>query len=410
MIVVWRSPSHNTLSLGTQMRFRFPVAPFVIALSISCSRGTADTPNWESQAIVSHDEVYTRVIVPDHRGGYIIAGASAEIRPNFDNYEGWAIRVDGVGDTKWWFKATKISTPPAAGLGFSGAMVLADDSVLFCGTGLRDTATKGLLAHVTADGKFIDERLSRPEEDTPLSVNTGFATCIPWGDGFAVLGFVERDGWLVKLDRNGKFEWQLRGSAYSGEEAMEMANHDLVIVTNLNPLYGTTIRRLNPQGKVVASYSDTGSGHLIHPLAATTNLRVYVIDENNGHTRYLTLDGNLKRVADTAAEQFYTKKAYEKPDGSLILFGGTWGPESTSAVGIRDTHGRMVRYALTPRFQSNWIDDAVPTGRPNEFVVIRTLLSFYPGSVGWPKPPPAAELFIHRPVVAWVTIAPTAAP
>jgi hypothetical protein len=286
--------------------------------------------------------------------------------------------------------------------------VLPDDSVLLCGTTSRDGATKGLLTHISAEGKFIDEKYERPV-GTSLAEDTRFTTCIPWGDGFALIGAAAGDGWLQKLDRNGDYQWQMRGAAYFAEEAVEMTNHDLVVVTNVKTIRGTTITRLKPEGTTVASYSDSGSAHFIHPLGAATNLRVYVIDPNDGRTRYLTLDGDLKVVTDSPAGQFDTKKAYEKSGGSVILFGGTWGGDATAAVGVRDTHGNMVRYALTPHLESNWIDDAVPTGKLNEFAVIRTVMSFYPGSAGWPRHP-EGELFIARPVVAWVTIGPTAVP
>ena len=374
----------------------------------SNSHAPAETLHIERQDIATLLAVAPHVIVADRHGGFIVAGQSAgqpgQYSPK-DNFEEWALRIDASHTKVWEVQHAKNPVGPTnitAGIGYNGVVVMPDDTTFLCGTQQRDNARKAHLTHLDVNGKLIELKQQPHADDASETDESEFNTCLPWGDGVVAIGGSGETGWLVKFDRSGQSEWQKRGPSYFGDEAIEMANHDLVVVHHVRD---STIVRLNVRGDVLASCSVPGEAHIIHPLGPATDLHVYVLDPSLGPVKYLAFDRSLKVASNSPSGMFGATKAYEKADGSMVLFGGTGGANTTAAVGRRFPGIQGIRgYTVSPPHQSGWFIDAVPTtAQPGEFVAIRTIVSFYPGSPGWPNKP-EGEFFGNRLVLAWISI------
>jgi hypothetical protein len=97
-------------------------------------------------------------------GGYVIAGAD-----NFENTEPWAIAVDDDGHTQWEYLdgAPESWADHASSINqFHGAVVLSDGSTILCGEKSIDRHSFGLLAHIGADGKLIEQQYVSPHGDS----------------------------------------------------------------------------------------------------------------------------------------------------------------------------------------------------------------------------------------------------
>jgi hypothetical protein len=380
------------------------------ALSVGCTQMSSPEAVHlvvNPQTILTHRQTVPKVIVADHRGGFIVAGRAA-LEGQESYWTEWVARVDATGQKTWehdHYKEPDRDGGQMADIGFNGVLVLADESILLCGAVSKHHIPNALLTRLAPDGQFVTETFLRPTGDVPPMGWTAFRTCLSWGDGFALVGNTLRGGWLVKLDRMGKLEWERQGDLYLGDQAIEMPNHDLILVGYPGSTKAQIVR-LNTQGDVVASYTAPNrQAHIVYPLFKTEELRVYMYNSGRGALTWLTFDPHLRGIAESSSLGFGPGKAFELSDHSVIVFSAVHN-EGASVI-RRTADGSLNGSAMAPMEQSEGFIDAVPSGKSNEFVTIRTISSFYPGAPGWPTGStlPPDQSFSNRPVVAWITVA-----
>jgi hypothetical protein len=369
----------------------------------------------ERQDILTFTEVAPHVVVADHRGGYIVAGQSAGTAPySADaNFEEWAAKLDSTtGSKAWEVQHAKSPDGPngiTARVGYNGVVVMPNDSVFLCGTQLRKHASKAILTHLDANGKELEQIHLRPQQANEAD-ESALDTCLPWNDGFVVIGSAAKTGWLVKFDRDGRFQWEKRGDGYYGDEAIAAADGGLFTIHHTME---SSIVRINSRGDVIASRTEHNEAHFVRELKPTEEPLLYSFDPDASRgVNYQVLNDRLQATRTTSSDMFGTNKAYQLADGTYAFFGGTGGGNTTAAVGRRLPDSQVVvAHRLSPEHQSGWFIDATPAENPNEFVAIRTIVSLYPGSPGWPGSPgyprsseAAKEFFGNRLVIARIRI------
>ena len=295
-------------------------------------------------------------------GGYVITGKMGL---------GWATRVDANGTMRWRYQI-----PILGQSNYTGAVSLSDDTTLLCGykaiavTGGESIA--GILTHIDKTGKVLSERVLRPQEEGAFG-GSYLKGCMPWGNGFALYGVtdrasgppvpprtIERFYWLLALDAKGEVKWQkLLPTKYDVDPKSVYIASDQSIV--IDPVNGIT--QSGERTKVVPDASGaTAYDHLIHPITTGSDRR-WKIDPN-----LIPLKSDLKY--DVSKTKLRTNIAYSLPDRSLVQFGSvTRGHVYYAAIDWQSPDRKQLE---TFEFgETLWVDDAIPTGNPGEFVTVR---------------------------------------
>lgn len=417
----WTIDAHYAAALcGTKTRMmglsyiRTLAGPVLMLLSVgatlsACGRSPPPAEVTMTRSVVlAVGREEPEILISDHTGGFVIAGAADGMKPHAG---AWAVRVDASGRKLWEYRDSAI--PPEGSAKFSGAAMLSDGGVLLCGHEYTGHSQEAVIVRISAEAKLVYKHFVHPLDD-PHSNWNGFSTCTPWHNGIAVLGSVSTltpslggssiSGWLIKFDANGQYQWRRRGELYLADEALEASNHDLILVdSHVNG--SSRIVRVNEHGDVTASTTIKGvEAHFVYPLSPAPTLRLYAL-QWSGPDRYITLDRDLRIVADEQSRRLAPRKAYELPGGTILLFGGLRGLDSTAAVGFRYPRGRMEARAIGPLHQSVWIIDAIPTSRQNEFLTLRNVDSIYRQSftAPWVRTPGCTPECV---TLSWVTIKP----
>jgi hypothetical protein len=319
------------------------------------------------------------VITPTKDGGYVIAG---------DAGAAWATRVNAQGTVIWRYMDSRDETRGGPSQSqFAGAVMLADDSVVLCGHKYLAKGEVGLLVRLSATGAVLNnDYISASEETMNLS---GFTDCLKWGDGVAVLGFVPRepkaDGWLIKLDGNGKREWEVFGQDYLGH-VIAMADHSLVLAREEILRAPIQLTRIDGVGHVLAKGSIPCEGlcgyfTLLRTPAPSSEFKLAIL--NWPHAVLHSLDLSLKDVKPPITTQgMATNCGYGLTDGTALLFGQVEKQGAGSAsIGQVNSAGK---FSLIHVFEPLWskdhrqieeesiaINDAVATST-TEFVTVRS--------------------------------------
>jgi hypothetical protein len=363
---------------------------FTALTATACNHAAADSIAIEREVLLSKSRVVQRPVVirtPDN--GFVVAG---------DRLGAWAARVRGDGQPVWEF-VDKADEPNVAGKAqskFIGAVVLDDDSVLLCGSKQIPKAGVGLLVRIDPRGQVVDTQYLRPNGDSAYFYSR-IEKCLPWGDGFAVLGFGSKgeglDGqttFLIKLDSRGKKVWEKNGPDYSAEDAIETSSHDLVLAMHKFEVYGLAkLVRVNPSGDIVASIEIKDSPFFFLVHSATSGVKISFGADQNTKTTLFTFDPNFKETAPprtTKTNAFSTARADELADGSLTLFGhvrvsGGNGGLSAAIARVADINELEVQHIFQPLYQSFSANDAVPLA-PGKFLVVRDSVSQDPSKCG----------------------------
>jgi hypothetical protein len=85
----------------------------------------------------------------------------------------------------------------------------------------------------------------------------------------------------------------------------------------------------------------------------------------------------------------------------LILFGAIDDRGGTTSVGRMGLGSTLKNYPLLPLHQSGVVKDAVPTGRPHEYALVRVSITPVPGSPQFKAQNPIA---MRRGLLTWVTL------
>jgi hypothetical protein len=355
--------------------FVFLVLPLIFA---GCHWAPSEQMNVERQVLLSPEanKVSAYSISRAPGGDFFVAGSANSV-----DGEAWAARVNSAGGVRWEFRYRPFDTavdhlePDDTPLGrrkresrFYNVVALKDDSILLCGIKSVRKRPTPFLIFLDHDGKFTEERTLQTKED---GYPTGLR-CLKWGDGAAVLGVLARApkgiGWLVKLDSNGSVLWEKADDLYGYDDAVEMADHSLMLIGG----YDRSIVNVDGTGVVLGHYSIPGSDqHIMHPMSPQSHVRVGVVVSTTT-SEFLTFNLDLKGpTRSVRAAAVGIKEGYELADGSLIVFGSTYRSTATANIARVYDNSTSTNFPVQPPYESPWIDDAVPGNEPNQFVAVR---------------------------------------
>lgn len=293
-------------------------------------------------------------------GGLILAGKV---------FEACATRVTAQGEILWRYVEPHDPTLGKRDLSpssFGGAVLLADDSVVLCGGKYTSEGQLGLVVRISARGEVLDRETLTPKGGAPMG--SRFDKCVPWEGGAALLGSVPRkpraDGWLVKLDGVGRKVWEAVGQDYLGDDALELADHSLVMgaalvgplqLVRVSPDGGLQRKRIMPCASVYPGCFFT----LFHHVKPSPDLRLVSIDRP--HATIYHLDGALNDLDPPVRERpsMLTNRAFQLGDGGGALFGATLylGGRSDATVGYVARTGQLSRiYEWQPTWSQNHLE------------------------------------------------------
>lgn len=322
-------------------------------------------------------------------GGYVIAGSV---------WVPWATRVDANGNVVWRYELSAYNpSAPKEGKGhYNSTAVLPDDSAIFCGEmELAPTPEKrvgdivGMLTHLDKAGRLMSHQLLYPNSDKDYSLSR-LDKCMSWGDGVAVVGHVshfpkqggrEDSFWLIALDGNGEIKWEKIIPKVRDGDAVVMPNQDLLIFSGFErngTIWNAGSIRLDKNGEIKSQRTDQVFGKLVTPVVAEPVLRQFLSGYDNRPAALKTLSeqGEDMGLAKFEIRPLSPEQIYLMPDHALVFFGteyGAKGGESPSA-GITWLSADLKNsetFTFRNKSYSAGIDDAVPTGKPGEFVTVR---------------------------------------
>ena len=306
---------------------------------------------------------------------------SGDIHKAFAAYSGigdfraWAIRVNSEGKPIWEY----VDGPnhdwndlSNRGQRFVGAVDLPNQATLLCGVKLdADRSRIAFLVRVRQDGSIIDERQLQPSRSGDVAA----IRCTKWSDGIAVVGAVTGKpaiGWLVKLDAEGNFVWEKFDDHYGYGDVAEALGGGLFMISYFGD---TFLVKIDSEGKILGRQTLAGNEqHLIQTLAPPLTPRVALM-MSTVETEVESFDEALggpshKRKLSNAG----VKKALELKDGSVLIFGSQFRHGATTAsITVLNVDGSSKDFTLEPAYQSPWFIDAVPSGVPNEFAMVRVV-------------------------------------
>jgi hypothetical protein len=387
-VVIWLSRSLSTwrgkIGLGLVVFATLLVIAFMRPINGTFSIAAVRRPGESnpSQGILIDREHFVqgpggdaRAIIRVADGHLVVAGVGGV---------GWAFGAGPVGNITWIYKEPvdpQVKTHYQSE--FHGVVPLADGHVLLCGEGYSTNDFQvGLITVLDGEGHLIERRTVFPNDDTK-NWGSSFQGCIPWGDGFALMGR-GTDGkhgffWLMKLDQQGKKVWDKIGPEIPGFAATAMQDGSLVVAGNIHGgVGGVTLARFDKNGGTLASRTtDFQQAEFVRPLNSTNLIQV-VLTDRDYHDVLLTLDGTLRDVGKPTRlnpPNIRDGCAYELPDGSIVKFGSLVGSVYRASVGWmnrrRGNDQLSVLPVPNPHYSSANVEDAVAISA-TEFVTVRS--------------------------------------
>jgi hypothetical protein len=338
----------------------------IIARDVLLESGSATSPN----AIIR---------TPD--GGYAIVGSIASAA--------WAIRVDSNFRVLWRHTVDHPALAPADGAsGYTGAVVLPDNSVLLCGflAGRTGTASNdfGLLTRISPSGQVISNRQVTPLNDESFKLAT-IDLCTATDEGIIAVGnalqvtgdsklrTANRFIWIFRSDSNtAEMQWQKLVENPDGgavEQILRLPNSDLAIQI------GDGMVLIDREGNLKDRRSQSNE---ILVKSITPDPAIHTMSGYGVATTTL-LNDRLQEISRIKGVQFgiIARRAYRLGDGTIALFGtkpdGT-GAYTAAAASLAPGLSSSSAITLGPDVSSPGVMDAVPTGVEGEFATVRLVV------------------------------------
>jgi hypothetical protein len=310
--------------------------------------------------------------MPD--GGFVVAG------------DGWAAATSASGEVLWRYADPDWNaTKPSYRTELDGAVPLSNGNLLLCGAQQTDKGSAGLLTILDGSGQLANKQLLQPT--LPGSFFAArFIGCLRWNDGVAVLGIVitndHGSGWLMKLDGGGTKQWEIIDPSLKATNAVETANHNLVIAgSSVVTTQSTNLVQVSADGKIVstkslASYPD----QMVRSRVPTSELKV-MTNVGRANAAVITLNDRFEEIAPPKPNSITLTArgcAWTLPDGSIAVFSNIFAPGGvyrSAAELIHPGNGSTEARAFplpTPGSISASAYDAVPIS-DRTFVAVRDL-------------------------------------
>jgi len=319
-----------------------------------------------------------RALTQTKEGGYVIAGS--------DQHIPWATRTDAEGHVQWrHVLPMKEWTPGGTDAHYESAAAMTDDSTLLCGYKGEGEELHppilGLLTHIDKAGKMLSHRVLYPQGDKSFALNY-LRQCVPWDDGFAVVGdasrwvsgAMQRFLWLLALDANGDVKWEKLIPNITPSiraQAMVTPKQDLLLLAMNQIVLLDTNGTIKSQ-KTVGQPADQFV--LVRPVVPDSVARVFPAFNDPASTLQ-NFGESLEDLGQVRgpAGGISSNRAYLLPDRSLVLFGDQRENSTPTASMVKLSADLATRQTFLhqPLWIAGQINDALPTGKPSEFVTIR---------------------------------------
>jgi hypothetical protein len=251
------------------------------------------------------------VIIRTTDGGFVVAGTTGTA---------WATQVNASGALQWEHLDTRdesLGGPSQSQ--YAGAVALADESILLCGFKTLRNGRAGLITRIGKGGQLLENRVVRPNDDDKYTFS-GLSACLPWGDGFALVGggglatVGGGTGWLTKLDAQGGRKWERLDPEMRGGTAMEMSDHSLLLVSQRFEPLGVKFVRVDPSGGIVAERYIPGD-HFVVLRSVIPSENVPVAVTNGPTTSLFELNHDLKDAQPPRAiARFLAEQGFQLPE------------------------------------------------------------------------------------------------
>jgi hypothetical protein len=286
-------------------------------------------------------------------GDLIVVGAS--------NGKRWATRVSEEGRVLWNYQADD-DIPGPSGNQFDSATELPNKNVLLCGVRQIERKHDAVLVRLKPDGSFIDERVLEP---TVKHMAISPFSCVPWNGGVAVVN----GGWLTKLNSAGDIEWQKFDDNYYGVEAgmIPTSDQSLILmssqgISRVDSAGNVTTHRFMQLGDVSVCVPMTKAGGTFSLVTQNPELSSTVLVMNADFT------GPVKQFA---FDNVHPKRAYQRADGTCVVFGSHFKGQALAAIAQLDSTGHMKMLADETTLRAAWVIDAVPTNGAGKFAIVQ---------------------------------------
>lgn len=326
---------------------------FTVTLSPSSSAESGHIKVTKELLLESGVATVPSTIIQTKEGGYVVAGKIA-------GQIAWATMVDSKGNMQWRYQG------PQSSSNFEGVATMRDDSFLLCGwksvhepSGISNIV--GVLTHIDKAGKVLSEHVLRPQEPGEFS-NSYIKRCLPWGEGFALIGItnrvsghsqasrkIETLNWISALDEAGNVKWAK-------------------LIPTVAYIYPSTVYVANDQSLDMGSIQVSESGEIrkIKSLNETPFVKAIpqIIVEPDGHWKV-----GQRIVAPPTIDYISNTVIFSLPDTSQVEFGLLSRNGSHAAVEWQGPN--RVQREIIELGDVYGVNDAIPTGNPGEFVTIR---------------------------------------
>jgi hypothetical protein len=177
---------------------------------------------WAIEGGLKIHSVDARSITAMSDRSFIVVGGDT-----LQNLRAWAVRVESSGHVRWEFLDGGGSD--SRDNRFFEAVELPGGVTMLCGVKTIDSKPTAFIDRVNAKGELLEEHPLKP-------VGEGYAgsiQCFRWGDGVALLTGLSRTqratGWLIKVDIEGKVQWDKYGDVYSATDHIETPGNQLLV-------------------------------------------------------------------------------------------------------------------------------------------------------------------------------------
>lgn len=293
----------------------------------------------------AHQRLTPLTLAATSDDGMLVAGGSAVSK------ETWAVKFDAARRLQWQYARQAPAAERQAVIGgsnpssYRGVAEMADGSFFLCAEKpfTRGDPPAGMyLTHLSRDGQLLSEL---PIRSPGLATDRNFilAGCSAWGGDLAVLAYamswppgpvmsLGRLGYLLlAFDASGALKWELpvasfhAGSAPGPDGIVFQQNGASLVVSTTSNIW-TELMRFSPTGKITAHRSVEGRHLLVQSAADAPELKLLGLDIQAGRfTHSLTVLAEdltpQSVVKSDHPSAFLVSSAFEKADGTLLMFG-----------------------------------------------------------------------------------------
>jgi hypothetical protein len=316
-------------------------------------------------------QIVPRVVARGGGGAFVVAGsANGAARAMATNgHELLWTYIDGSQSSGGSTGSSSLQSE------FKSAVSLNNGNFLFCGS--SGGGKSSLVTILDAKGGLVERRIGSVPNDDPIYTSAGYFHCLRWNEGIAVTGLAFNGtrgvSWLVKLDGNGVKEWETLLPDMPVPQAIQTADHNLVLSTYRSASSESIFAIVNEKGTIVAKRSMRNAGFLQLRDIVPSNTISVISYGDGGSTRY-TLNTSLEDLKEPQSISNFVAEegcGYVNPDNSLVLFGRA----NQAAVTWMSKTGRVLATReFSPRYPAFVLDDAVPISA-NQFMTVRNSTS-----------------------------------